>query len=654
MSGYDIGISGMITSQKAIDVIGNNMANAGTESYHRQKVNISPAIETYYGDTLIGQGSYVNDVKRMYSHMLEKEITVQNASLSMTDRKLDTLTIIENSFGEIVSKGLSSAMDAYFESMHEMATDPSNAVLQNKVIRAAEGLTYEFRRMGSFLGGVNDDLDLEAKNIGQQINDIGDQIARLNEDISIQEMRGGTASNMRDDRDALVNKLAELTDVRVREDSGMYNVIAGQIPLVVGTMTMPVKVGLFNNNDKLELGMSARDSDSYATSLSGGKLGALFELRNDLVPDYLNTLNTLANTIARETNKLHIQGVGSSGSFKSLSGWVMTTQDLSEMDPPVVDGKIYVRVIDSSGDVVRHEIDVDATSDTLTDIANKFNAIAGFSGCGVVGAQLVIQADSGYSFDFQGGIPPAVTPGGVPIGSSIPKLSGVYTGKENQTYTCTISGTGNIGLPGGPHVTVTNGSGQVVANFDLGVGYEAGDELYIDNGISLSFSPGDLNDSTTFTFETLASSDTSGLLAATGVNCLFAGNTAATMSVVEEIVDDPGRLAVTGGGYDENGSIILAMANVGDTTFSSTEDLTPEQFYQNLTANIGQEVATAKTKLDNTNNIMKHLMQQQSDVSGVDINTEATQLMVFERMFQAMSKFLSSVDKTLDTLMNII
>ncbi len=654
MSGYDIGISGMITSQKAIDVIGNNMANAGTEGYHKQRVNISPAIETYYGDTLIGQGAYVHDVKRLYSSMLEKEITTQNASLSMTNRKLDTLTMIENSFGELASKGLSSAMDNYFESMHEMATDPSNAVLQNKVIRSAQGLTYEFRRMGSFLGGINEDLNLEAKNIGKQINDIGDQIARLNEDISKQEMRGGSAGNMRDDRDSLVNKLADLVDVRVREDSGMYNVIVGQTPLVVGTMTMPVKVDLFNNKDKLELGLSAQESDSYATVLSGGKLGALFELRNELVPNYLDTLNTLSNTIALETNKLHIQGVGSSGAFKNLSGWVMTTQDLSEMNPPVVDGKIYVRVTDSSGDVVRHEVSVDAANDTLTDIANKFNAIAGLSGCGVVGSQLVIQSDSGYSFDFQAGTPPEITPGGVPIGSSTPKLSGIYTGEENQTYTCTINGSGDVGLPGGPHITVENGSGQVVANFDVGLGYEAGKELYIDNGISLSFDPGNLNDATTFTFEALATSDTSGLLVATGVNCLFAGNTAATMSVVKDIADNPGRLSVTGGGYDENGSVILAMANVGDTTFASTEDLTPEQFYQNLTANIGQEVSAGQTKLDNTNNIMKHLMQQQGDVSGVDINTEATQLMVFERMFQAMSKFLSSVDKTLDTLMNII
>lgn len=654
MSGYDIGISGLTTAQRAIDVIGNNIANAGTEGYHRQRVDIVPADETYYGDTLIGQGANVARVNRLYSRMLEAEITSQNSSLAMSNRKLDALQIIENSFGELASEGLSTSLDNYFEAMHEMSTAPDNAVLQNKVVRAAESLTYEFRRMGTFLGRMEEDLNIEARQLSDQVNDYGVQIARLNDDITRIELRGASAGNMRDDRDLLVNKLAELANIRVREENGMYNIVIGQTPLVVKTLTTPIQVDLFSDNGELKLGIAAEGATNFSPSISGGELGAVLELRNELLPDYLDKLDTLAQTIAVETNKQHIQGVGVNGSFTDLSGWVMSTQQLSEMEPTVQDGTVYVRVTDSTGNTVRHEVSIDAAVDTLSDVATKFNSIAGFSGCGVVGSQLVLQADSGYTYDFQAGIPPEVTPGGIPLGTSTPELSGVYKGDTNQIYTCSVSGTGGIGLVGGPQVTVTNGAGQVVASFDVGQGYEAGTKLFIDNGISLSFSPGDLNDTSTFTFETLADSDTSGVLAATGINCLFIGTSAATMGVKGEVVDDPGCLAITGGGADMNGSVILAMAEVGSTKYSSTLNLTPEHFYQNLTADIGQDVSGSNIKLDNSNSIMKHLLQQQSDVSGVDINIEATQLMVYERLFQAMSQYLSTVNDSLETLMMII
>ena len=43
MANYDIAISGLEAAQRALDVIGNNLANAATEGYHCQRINLTPA-----------------------------------------------------------------------------------------------------------------------------------------------------------------------------------------------------------------------------------------------------------------------------------------------------------------------------------------------------------------------------------------------------------------------------------------------------------------------------------------------------------------------------------------------------------------------------------------------------------------------------------
>jgi len=56
MAGYEIGISGIRTAQRALDIIGNNIANAATEGYHRQDIDLRPADASYTGGFLLGQG----------------------------------------------------------------------------------------------------------------------------------------------------------------------------------------------------------------------------------------------------------------------------------------------------------------------------------------------------------------------------------------------------------------------------------------------------------------------------------------------------------------------------------------------------------------------------------------------------------------------
>ena len=80
----------------------------------------------------------------------------------------------------------------------------------------------------------------------------------------------------------------------------------------------------------------------------------------------MTSLIRLASAIINQINQNHVQGVGEHGSFSSLVGREMIDQDVADFNPPVTDGKIYIRIINqATGEITRSSIDVNAATDTL-------------------------------------------------------------------------------------------------------------------------------------------------------------------------------------------------------------------------------------------------------------------------------------------------
>jgi len=326
--------------------------------------------------------------------------------------------------------------------------------------------------------------------------------------------------------------------------------------------------------------------------------------------------------------------------------------DLADLDWPVTDGNVYVRVIDTStGEVTRSAITVDASSDTISSLAAKFDAVAGLS-ASVVSSRLVITADSGYKFDFLPSVlsaPTASTLTGTPPTVSV---SGIYTGTTNDTFTFTVSGTGSVGNAT-LQLVVRDSGDNTIATLDVGSGYAAGDKLDLGNGIKIALSAGTLNDGETFEVEAFADTDTSGVLAALGINTFFSGSGASDIAVHQDISASPGRVATAlGAGMTDNVNI-LRMAGLREQTVSDLDSLTCGDFYRRMVTDIGQKISVRQMRKDNLNQIIQNLTTRQSEISGVDINEEAANLLVFEQMFQAMAKYIATVQSSLASVVEL-
>ncbi len=674
MAGYEIGISGLHAAQKALDIIGNNIANAATEGYHRQEIDLRPADESYTNGQMVGQGVESAGVRRLVNEILESELLRQSSSLADIEKRLSTLRTIENAFGELSSEGLSTALDNFFASFNDLSLRPDDVNLQSSVLSSAETLANHFRSLGTVISNIEEMVYNEAASTVERINLLASQIARMNTEVYAQEMRGNNANNTMDQRDMLIAELSELIGIRtVVRDTGMVDIAASDISLVSGSTATELEAGFVLNQQQYQLGLRPRETQVYDTSISGGVLGGLFKLRNELVDGIKTQLDSLAQTLISQTNQLHAQGVGTNGSFTMLSGWTMIETDVAQMQPPVTDGQIHIRVTDPAGQVVRHTVSVTASS-TMSSIAADIVAIPGLDqNTGVNSGRLQIIANSGYSFDFLGGtlsvpnmtVPDPLAGAGAGLGQLPPaiEVSGGYTGTVDETYTCTVKTT----PPGQTHaigtgtmeLEIQNAAGAVLKTVNIGQGYVAGTSFILDNGVKIRLeandvSPGYLNDAEQFTIEALASSDTSGFLAAVGINSFFSGTDADSIAVSDFVRDDGSNIAVSKTVEMTDNLNAGAIAALGDSAQDALGNLSPKEFYRKLVIDLGNEVSVTEMQHDNAQSIHRSLEQQRDEISGVDINDQASLMMLYERMFQAMARYMNTINETYKTVLTII
>ena len=656
MDSFSIGISGLQAAQKAFDIIGNNVANAATEGYHRQRIELSPAYTSQVGSVLIGGGVEVKGITRLIDDLLEQEILRQESLLGQISQEFATLRTVENAFGELVEgSGLSAAIDKFFSALQDLSAHPTEAIWQNQVVTEAKSMTGQFRTLGEFLTALEEQIELESKNIVTQINILTSRIAELNDNIEKQEICGGQSNNLRDQRDQCITELSKLVGIETKNrEFGSVDVYVAGTPVVISATSIDLEAGLKSVG---KIGISVANANNFNINVEGGSLSGLLSLRNELVSDIHDDLDNLASVMIQQINQYHIQGVGSAGSFTDLTGWPVTSQNLADFGSEVTDGKIYIRVTNTdTGEITRNEITVNKSTDTLSDIAVLISGITGLN-ASVVSSKLNIQADADYTFDFL----PAVLP--VPTASTLSgspptiSVSGIYTGTINDTFQFTVveggGGTGSVGN-GSLQLEVRDGTGQLVKTLNVGDGYAAGDKLDIGNGIKISLSTGDLNDGETFDVDAFSSSDTSGLLAAVGINTFLSGSSASDIALCSDIDATPGRIATALGADMTDNTNALRMYGLKDQAVTSLNSMTPGEFYRQMVTDIGQQLFVKESRKDNIESMVQNLGYQQSEISGVNINDEAARMLAIEQMFQAMSKYLSTIQSSLLTIMDIV
>lgn len=651
MLNFSIGLSGLNVAQRAIELIGTNLANASTAGYHAERLNISPVELTNMGITTAG-GAEVSSVQRLVDKMVEQELLRQRGSLGQTNQMTSTLQTVEGALGSVDSNNLATSLNDFLQSLRELSSNPQNVAMQQQVLWSADSMCGQFRNVSDFLTTLQGHIAQSAGQVVQKINDLSSQIADLNGQIMNVTNVGGSANLLQDQRDQAISDLSELTAVQVDTHNsltGVVNVEAWGMPLVSGTHAMPLAL---LTGDSGRIGISIEGADYPHENVTGGTLGALVTLRNQTLPALQQQVDDLAGQVIGQINALHAQGVGTAGSFDELDGVRHIPPQLSDWNAGIVDGEINVRVIDkATGQAVRTKVAIHP-GDSLTAVAQRLDAIAGLS-ASVIDGHLHMQADTGKQFDFLPTL--AAQPLSTTItGTGRATISGAYSGDVNQVYSVRAAASGQIGVTQNLSLEVRDGAGQLVKTVNVGLGYGPGDTIELPDGIKVALTAGTLNTGDAFTIEALHSTDTSGFLAAAGMNTLLAGSSAADMSVRSEVMQDPSRLAISSSSSVLNNDVTVQMGDLTVKPLDALGSLSATDFLRKFISDVGEHVASEQARQSTYEGLVQQLSQQRDEVSKVDVNEQSAELMMFQRMYQSLAKFLSASDESSKSLMEIL
>lgn len=226
MGSLYVGTSGLQTSQNALNTTAHNMSNIDTTGYTRQQVQLG----TRYYNTIsktasanayqqIGLGVNYSQVKQIRDYFLDRTYRREAGRSAFYDTNVATIEEVEDLFQELQGETFSESIDNLWSSIQELAKDPSNSVNQGVFVQRC----YEFiDRAGAVYQGLceyQDNLNMQIKEKVDTINEYGEQIAKLNEQIlRVEAGQVEKANDLRDQRNQLIDELAKMGSISVSYD----------------------------------------------------------------------------------------------------------------------------------------------------------------------------------------------------------------------------------------------------------------------------------------------------------------------------------------------------------------------------------------------------------------------------------------------------
>ncbi len=656
MSLYSPGVSALNAAQTALAIVGENLSNANTPGYHRQVADLTEALPTQIGNLSLGSGVQVADTRRLLDNPLETAITNQTFTLADTTAQLDTMQQVQSNLSPS-SGTLGDDMETFFNDIEQLATQPADTTQRAVVLGDAQNLTNTFHSLNSGLSQIQAGVDTQLSDTVTNVNSLAQQIAQLNGQIQIATVTGSTPNDQLDQRDQLINQLAQSLNVQVVPASfNEVNVLAGGVPLVVANQSSALQFSL-DASGQAQVTLSG---SSTPLAVAGGQIGGLLTARNQSLADVQTQLNTLAGTIIQQVDNVQATGLGLSGPSTLLAGTrgassVKAPLDQAGLDFPPQAGTLYVSVTNlSTGARTLNAVHIDPSTQSLNDVASALSAVPNLQA--VTNPQtgtLQVLAKPGYTFDFAGRLPTTLDTSSF-TGTAAPQVGGQYTGTSNDTYSFQVVGSGTVGVTPNLALQVTDSSGTAVAKLNIGQGYTPGTALTVANGVTVQLASGTANNGDTFSTPVVAQPDTSGLLTALGLGTFFSGSTAADIAVQPALVNNPSLLAASRSGDSGDNSNLSRLSALHDQPLLGNGTQTFTQAFDATVGAVATQVQQLTDQQTSQQALGQQLQTQQQSISGVDPNTELVNLMNFQQSFQMASEYIASVNSTLAYLLQVL
>ncbi len=217
--GLNIGTTGLYTYQAALNTTAHNVTNAETIGYTRQilqqKAGVPIKVNNSYG--MVGSGVDATAIVQTRNDYYDLKYRKSNNLFGTYSAKQYAMTEIENYFNEVTVDGFTTSFNQLFTSMQQLSTDSASLTKRTQVTNYAQSLADYFNSMATNLKSVQEECNFEVKNQVDRINSLGQQIATTTKQINVLEASGGTANDLRDQRQLLLDELSSIVNITYDE-----------------------------------------------------------------------------------------------------------------------------------------------------------------------------------------------------------------------------------------------------------------------------------------------------------------------------------------------------------------------------------------------------------------------------------------------------
>lgn len=402
-------------AQLGLQVTGNNIANANTPDYIRQRLIQSPAVTARQGDLLLGLGVKVTGVQQVIDKFLDDRVRGAASDVASSEAQEDVYTKLESAINELGDQDLSTQLTGFFGSLQDVLNQPDSVAARNVAAQKGQSLTDSIQRLDGQVRSIHETVNQQIVGTASDVNNLLKDIAKLN--LQIVQLEGGGTSGsdavgLRDRRADDLNQLAQITDIKVLEQpTGDVTVYSGGDFLVsLGTAR---QVGVVTEQQNgLQVSHLVINETNSPLSTGSGRLGGLTTARDQILQGFINGLNDTSKSLINEFNKVYSGGQGLTGFSQVTSDRSVTSSTIplenAGLPFPLTTGSFQIQTYNKQSDQKNTtDIQVDVagldTDSTLQSIANQIDAINGISASVTHDGKLQITSDSpDITFSFAG------------------------------------------------------------------------------------------------------------------------------------------------------------------------------------------------------------------------------------------------------------
>ncbi len=306
----ETGRRALLTHQSALQTIGHNIANVNTPGYTRQRVNLTSTFPEDSRFGKIGTGVTVSDIRNIRDLFLGDQLRQESKSLGQWSYKEKIASQVEQLFSEPQDNSLADMLNRFWDAWGNLSTNPDSVSNRVAIVEEAKLLTNSFHELATQLDSLYNSVDDEIVNTAKEINNLTEEIARLNQQIKIQELGAGHANDLRDARDKLIDDLALIVDVNsITQANGTATVYVGAMTIVDGSERLDISAKELNVEGQVKHELYWAGSNVVLKNLNG-QLNGMIETRDKIIPGQIAQINELSRSLIEQVNQVHANGYG--------------------------------------------------------------------------------------------------------------------------------------------------------------------------------------------------------------------------------------------------------------------------------------------------------------------------------------------------------